>query len=46
MSTFVVPEEIKNQKPLNFTLWTYGNLAREFKKKNVFDELKKIVTPK
>ena len=46
MSTFVVPEEIKNQKPLNFTLWTYGNLAREFKKKNVFDELKKIITKK
>ena len=45
VSTFVVPDEIKNQKSLNFTLWTYGNLAREFKKKNVLEELKKMLTP-
>jgi len=43
VSSFVVPDEIKNQKPLNFTLWTYGSLAREFKKKNAIEDLKRLL---
>jgi TonB-dependent SusC/RagA subfamily outer membrane receptor len=43
VSSFVVPDEIKNQKPLNFTLWTYGSLAREFKKKNAIEVLRRLL---
>jgi len=34
-TTFVIPNEILNQKPLPYTLWVYGKKAKEFKKDGI-----------
>lgn len=43
-TTFKIPDEILNQKPLPYTLWVYGKKAKEFKKGSIGEKIEKILT--
>jgi TonB-dependent SusC/RagA subfamily outer membrane receptor len=42
-STFKIPDEILNQKPLPYTLWVYGKKAKEFKKERMGEKIQELL---
>jgi TonB-dependent SusC/RagA subfamily outer membrane receptor len=42
-TTFVIPNEILNQKPLPYTLWVYGKKAKEFKKEGIGEKIQELL---
>lgn len=42
-TTFVIPNEILNQKPLPYTLWVYGKKAKEFKKEGIGEKIQEFL---
>lgn len=43
ISTFTIPDEIKYQRPLTYTLWVYGEMAKEFKNKKIGNQLNELI---
>lgn len=41
-TTFKIPDEILNQKPLPYTLWVYGQKAKEFKKSGMGEKIQNL----
>lgn len=42
-NSFVIPNEILNQKPLPYTLWVYGIKAKEFKKGDIGKKIQSLL---
>ena len=42
-NSFVIPNEILNQKPLPYTLWVYGIKAKEFKKGDMGKKIQNLL---
>jgi TonB-dependent SusC/RagA subfamily outer membrane receptor len=42
-TTFKIPDEILHQKPLPFTLWVYGQKAKDFKKERIGEKIQELL---
>ena len=42
-TTFKIPDEILNQKPLPYTLWVYGKKAKDFKKGGLGEKIQELL---
>jgi TonB-dependent SusC/RagA subfamily outer membrane receptor len=42
-TTFKIPDEILHQKPLPFTLWVYGQKAKDFKKEKIGEKIQELL---